>query len=140
MHDKIFIELSDYKLDLNLINCVFGDHVGGVVSFVGLVRDINLGKRVHCINYYVFNSLAYSLLKDKCENLLLCDKILKICIFQRSGELLVGDINLIIGVSSFDRKTAFLTCNLLVEYVKHCVPIWKKEYYVDSSYTWINSI
>lgn len=139
MNDRLIIDICSLKLNLNLINTVLSNEAGAVASFVGIIRNKNLGKDVSYVNYYVFNSLASSLLTDKCLNLLLCDKISKICIFQRHGMLFVGDINLIVCVSSVDRKTAFSTCSDIVEYVKYYVPIWKKEYYSDLSYNWVNS-
>ena len=139
MHDKLIINICDSRLDFNLVMSVFNDAAGAVFSFIGTIRNINYGKEVSFVNYYVFNSLVYSLLNKKCFDLLLCDKVCKICIFQRSGILYVGEVNLIVCVSSIDRATSFLTCTAIVEYIKHSIPIWKKEHYLDLGYNWINS-
>jgi molybdopterin synthase catalytic subunit len=140
MDNKIIIEVLNNKINVLLLNSVFADSVGACVFFIGVVRNINFGKSVKCIEYYVLDSLFNSLLYDKCKNLLNCNKIEKICIFQRKGNLIVGDINLMVGVGTIDRCTSFYICNILVEYIKHSVPIWKKEFYNDSTYFWINSL
>lgn len=115
-------------------------NVGAVFFFVGIIRKYNLGKEVDKVEYYVFESLVKSLLKSKCDNFFLCKNILSINVLQRTGLVQVGEINLIVYITAIDRKNAFNCCKFLVEYIKHCVPIWKKEYYFDSTYTWINSL
>lgn len=140
MNDKIIIEFSKSELSLNLLAFVLNDKAGAIVSFAGTVRDINMEKKVKYIEYNIFDTLAFSLLMRKCTELFSCNKIIKLCIFQRTGVVFVGDINLIVAVSSIDRGTAFSVCTDIVEYIKHFVPIWKKEYYIDSSYIWINSL
>lgn len=136
---NFFIKFYDSKIDVSFINFGSNNNIGAAFFFVGVIRSFNLGKSVEKVEYHVFESLAISLLRDKCNYFFLSKNILSIDIFQRKGLLFVGDINLIVNVSSIDRKSSFYCCKSLVEYIKHCVPIWKKEYYLDSTYTWINS-
>lgn len=139
MYDNFFLDISNKKIDLNLFNFVLSDGVGAIVSFTGVVRYINNGKLVNKVEYYIFDSLAKSLLYDRCVDFFKSKNIIKICIFQRCGSLYVGDVNLIIGVSSFDRNSSFNVTRSLLEYIKHNIPIWKKEYYTDLTHCWINS-
>jgi molybdopterin synthase catalytic subunit len=140
MMQDCFIKFYDSKIDFSYLNLSSNVNIGAEFFFVGVIRNFNLGKPVHKVEYNVFESLAVSLLQQKCNYFFLSKNILSICILQRKGVLFVGDINLIIRVSSVDRKSSFHCCRSLVEYIKHCVPIWKKEYYLDSTHTWINSL
>lgn len=139
MNDKLLIKISNFRLDLNSCKFFLDDNAGAVVSFIGVIRNVNMEKKVESVKYHIFNSLANSLLISKCNILLASNKIIRLCVFQRNGVLFVGDINLIVGVTAVDRRSAFLTCSSLVEYIKHHIPIWKKECYVDSTYSWINA-
>lgn len=135
-----FLKFYDTKIDFSLIDMTLNKDVGAVFLFAGVIRKYNLGKEVNKVEYHIFESLTISLLKNKCDNFFLCKNVLNINIIQRKGVVFVGEINLIVYVRAIDRKSAFNCCKSLVEYIKHCIPIWKKEYYFDSTYTWINSV
>lgn len=137
---NFIIKFYDSSLDLSCVNMSCDKNTGAVYFFVGIIRNFNFGKIVSHVEYNVFESLTTSLLKEKCNYFFLNKSILGISVFQRKGVLFVGDINLIVYVSAIDRKSSFYCCKSLVEYIKHCIPIWKKEYYLDSTYTWINSL
>ncbi len=139
MHiNKITICISKKKISLNSLNFLYTRDVGSVIFFIGIVREFNKGKRVSSISYSIFPKLMYSLLKKKCDFLLLATKIIKICILQYNGVLFPGDINLVVGVSTSHREKSFLYCSEIVEFIKKYAPIWKKEYYCDGSSEWIN--
>lgn len=134
-----FIKFYDSRIDFSYLKLSSNKNIGAEYFFVGVIRNFNLGKSVDRVEYHVFESLAISLLQDKCNYFFLSKNILNIDILQRKGILFVGDVNLIVRISSIDRKSSFHCCRSLVEYIKHCIPIWKKEYYSDSTYIWINS-
>lgn len=64
--------------------------------------------------------------------------ILKIAIHHAEGELKIGDIPVIIAVSSPHRKAAFAACEFAIDTLKETVPIWKKEHFEDGQ-VWVNS-
>ncbi len=43
-----------------------------------------------------------------------------------------------VGVSSPHRAEAFAACRYIIDEVKHRLPIWKKEHYVDGDSGWVN--
>ena len=139
MSDRCLIYTSREKIDVNVLDFVFNKKFGAVVSFFGVVRECNNNKNVKSITYHVFEELMYSIIAQKCSDLLHVGNDTKICIIQCSGDLNIGDINLIVGVGSKHRKKAFLYCNQMVEFIKKSVPIWKKEFYCDGTFEWINS-
>ena len=48
-------------------------------------------------------------------------------LLHRIGDLEVGDVSVVVAVSSFHRHEAFDACQYLVERIKREVQIWKKE-------------
>ena len=64
--------------------------------------------------------------------------ILKIAIHHAEGELNIGEIPVIIAVSSPHRKAAFDACQYAIDALKKTVPIWKKEHFADGE-VWVNS-
>jgi molybdopterin synthase catalytic subunit len=56
---------------------------------------------------------------------------LKVVIHHRVGALLVGEIAVIIAVSTPHRAAAFEACQYAIDTLKETVPIWKKEFFED---------
>jgi len=65
-------------------------------------------------------------------------QIHKIAIHHAVGELQIGEIPVIIAVSSAHRKAAFEACEFAIDTLKETVPIWKKEHFEDGE-VWVNS-
>ena len=64
--------------------------------------------------------------------------IAKIAIHHAEGALKIGDIPVIIAVSSPHRNAAFEACQYAIDTLKETVPIWKKEHFEDGE-VWVNS-
>ena len=50
----------------------------------------------------------------------------------------MGDVAVWVGVSAAHRDEAFRACRYIIDEVKHRVPIWKKEHYVNGDSGWVN--
>lgn len=111
---------------------------GAYVGFEGWVRDHNEGQRVLRLEYE-----AYEALGVKEGGRIVAEAVERFgvtaarCV-HRLGELQVGDLAVWVGVSSAHRDEAFRACRYIIDEVKHRVPIWKKEYYVDGDTGWVN--
>jgi len=57
---------------------------------------------------------------------------------HRVGALALGDIAVWVGAAAPHRDEAFRACRYVIDEVKHRVPIWKKEHYVDGDSGWVN--
>ena len=139
MNKNYFLSVSKAKLSLNVLKFLYNDNAGAIVTFIGVVKKTNEEKIVNYINYSVFHDLTYALLKKQCLILLKNDLSTRILIQQREGIVKVNEINLIIGVSSTHRFKAFSHTECLIEFIKSQTPVWKKEYYKDDTYSWLNS-
>ena len=111
---------------------------GGYASFEGWVRDHNDGRRVLRLDYEAYEALALRE-GDRIvrEALRRFDATHAACV-HRVGELALGEMAVWVGVSAAHRAEAFAACRWIIDEVKHRVPIWKKEHYVDGDSGWVN--
>ncbi len=111
---------------------------GGFVTFEGWVRNHNEGLEVRRLEYEAFEALAVKegerIVNDAIRRLGVEHAV---CI-HRVGALEIGDIAVWVGVSSRHRGEAFAACRYIIDEVKHRVPIWKKEHYVNGDSGWVN--
>jgi adenylyltransferase/sulfurtransferase len=111
---------------------------GGYVTFEGWVRDHNEGRAVRRLEYE-----AYAALAEREGERIVAEAIAKYgvqhaaCV-HRIGDLGLGEMAVWVGVSSRHRAEAFAACRYIIDEVKHRVPIWKKEHYVDGDSGWVN--
>ncbi|HSD75376.1 MAG TPA: ThiF family adenylyltransferase [Steroidobacteraceae bacterium] len=111
---------------------------GGYASFEGWVRNHNDGMAVTRLEYEAFEALALKegerILAEACRRFPILDAA---CV-HRTGSLAVGELAVWVGVSAHHRDEAFAACRYIIDEVKHRVPIWKKEYYVNGDSGWVN--
>ena len=111
---------------------------GGYASFEGWVRNHNEGLEVRRLEYEAFEALAIK------EGQLIVNEaierfgVLKAACIHRVGSLEIGDLAVWVGVSSRHRGEAVAACRYIIDEVKHRVPIWKKEHYINGDSGWVN--
>jgi len=129
---------SDY---LNIQTCydfVRDPACGGIALFVGTVRNTTKGKKVTLLDFSTYKAMAIKEMGKIADMALTNFDILKIAIHHAEGALQIGDIPVIIAVSSPHRKAAFDACQYAIDTLKETVPIWKKEHFEDGE-VWVNS-
>ena len=109
---------------------------GAVVTFVGLVRDHNAGRRVVALEYEAYPELAEQELRALGADVAAKYGLHGIGIRHRTGRLAIGTISVVIAVAAPHRAEAFAACAEALERLKATVPVWKKEWYEDGS-SWI---
>lgn len=119
-----------------LVQLVEGPEHGAVVTFHGLVRDHNQGRRVTHLVYDAYEPLAVKTLArivDEAE-----DRWpgVRLAIHHRTGRMEIGDASVIIAAASAHRAHAFAASRYAIERIKQIVPIWKHEYF-EGGDTWI---
>ncbi len=126
---------------LNMQNCydfVQDASCGGIALFVGTVRNKTKEKKVIRLDFSAYKSMAIKEIQKIAEQALKKYDILKIAIHHAEGELQIGDIPVIIAVSSAHRGAAFDACEFAIDTLKETVPIWKKEHFEDGE-VWVNA-
>ena len=111
---------------------------GGYASFEGWVRNHNEGLAVTRLEYEAFEALAIKEGERIVQEALQRYGVLKAACVHRVGSLAIGEIAVWVGVSSRHRAEAFAACRYIIDEVKHRVPIWKKEHYVNGDSGWVN--
>ncbi len=101
---------------------------GGIVSFIGTVRDSSRGSRVIRMELEAATDLARADLRRIAAEAGKKFEVSKISVVHRIGELRVGDIIVAIAVSAPHRSEAFKACRFLIDELKKSTPIWKKEF------------
>jgi molybdopterin synthase catalytic subunit len=139
MEDKIFIKLI--KGELSLTECyefVQDDSCGGLALFVGTVRNHTKGKEVLKLEFSAYEPMAVKEMNLIALKAIEKFKIEKIAIHHVVGNLGIGEVPVIIAVSSAHREAAFQACQFAIDTLKETVPIWKKEFFEDGQ-VWVNA-
>jgi molybdopterin synthase catalytic subunit len=131
------IEITDVHIELEpLVQHVRKDGNGGVVTFLGVVRDSSRGRRVLYLEYEAYREMALRKMQQIADEVREKWGIDDIAIVHRVGHLEVGERAVAIAVGSPHRKAAFEACEYAIDRLKEIVPIWKKEVW-EGGEAWI---
>ena len=111
---------------------------GGYASFEGWVRNHNEGLPVTRLEYEAFVELAVREGERIIDEARAKFGVENAACVHRVGDLAIGDLAVWVGVSARHRDEAFRACRYIIDEVKHRVPIWKKEHYVNGDSGWVN--
>ena len=111
---------------------------GGFASFEGWVRNHNEGHAVTRLEYEAFAELAEKEGARVVEEARVRFGVTRAACVHRVGSLGLGDVAVWVGVSAAHRDEAFRACRYIIDEVKHRLPIWKKEHYVNGDSGWVN--
>jgi molybdopterin synthase catalytic subunit len=101
--------------------------IGGVTSFVGLVRDIAGGEKISALTLEHYPGMTEQLLaaiEAEAQRRWPLDAVL---IIHRYGELKPGDRIVLVATASAHRDAAFDACRFLIDWLKTKAPFWKRE-------------
>jgi molybdopterin synthase catalytic subunit len=120
-----------------LVAQVSGPDRGGVVTFLGLVRNHQDGKGVLRLEYSAYEPMA------EAESARIVAEAearwpARVALLHRVGELGIGDVAVAVATASAHRAQAFEACRYVIEETKRRVPIWKKEFYADGTVGWVD--
>jgi molybdopterin synthase catalytic subunit len=133
------IKITSEKLNLDkCYEFVTDDSCGGIVAFVGTVRNSTQKKEVIQLEFSAYQAMAIKEMQYIAEVALKKFSIKKIAIHHAEGMLQIGDIPVIVVVSAPHRKAAFEACEFAIDTLKETVPIWKKEHFSDGE-VWVNA-
>lgn len=133
------IKITAEKLDLtSCYNFVSDKSCGGIAAFIGTVRNDTKGKEVVQLDFSAYKPMALKEMQKIADLALEKFNIKKIAIHHAVGLLQIGDVPVVITVSSKHRKDSFLACEFAIDTLKETVPIWKKEYFTDGE-VWVNA-
>lgn len=123
------IEVLEAPLSVEAcLQAVRGPRAGGIVTFVGCVRDISEGKKVERLEYEAYVPMAVEKLQQVVDEASERWPVLAMSIQHRVGRLEIGEDAVVIAVACRHRAQAFDACRYAIDRIKEIVPIWKKEF------------
>ena len=109
---------------------------GAVVTFVGLVRNHNLGRAVQHLEYEAYEPLALRAFERIVGEITGRWPGVRLALHHRTGRLDIGEASVVIAAASPHRADAFSACRYAIERVKQIAPIWKREVFVGGE-AWV---
>lgn len=109
---------------------------GAVTTFVGLVRDHNLGRQVQYLDYEAYGPLAVKAFERIAAEANERWPSAALAIHHRTGRVDIGEASVVIAAASAHRADAFAVSRYAIERIKQIAPIWKHEHF-DGGDVWI---
>jgi molybdopterin synthase catalytic subunit len=132
-------DLRDTELSADEVLAAVKDPAaGGIAVFVGTVRDNDHGQAVTALSYSAHPS-ARDELRRAAERVARRFDARAIAAVHRVGDLAIGDLAVVVGVSTGHRAEAFEACHALIDDIKQSVPIWKHQQLASGASEWVNS-
>jgi len=109
---------------------------GGIALFVGTVREQDGGRGVTGLGYTAHPSVLDDL-RAVAEEVVAAHPVRALAAVHRVGDLAVGDLAVVVGVSCPHRGDAFAAARMLIDELKSRVPIWKHQVFDDGGDEWV---
>jgi molybdopterin synthase catalytic subunit len=134
------ISITEKPIDVDkLLDYVSDQSSGATVLFTGTVRDHNKQNKVSKLHYEAYQEMAVKILQEIENEIRTKWKINKYIAIHRTGTLKVGEVSVVVAVSSGHRKEAFEACKFGIDSIKEKAPIWKKEF-SESGTEWLEGV
>ena len=122
------VQTGDFDIGAEIAALRKGDaRVGGVASFIGVVRDLNEGDSVAEMTLEHYPGMTESALEKIVVEAKSRWDIYEALVIHRVGKLKPTDQIVLVVVTSAHRGEAFLACEFLMDYLKTKAPFWKQE-------------
>ena len=112
--------------------------IGGVASFVGLVRDVSDGARFTSMTLEHYPGMTERKLADieaESRRRWALDEVL---VIHRVGRLDAGERIVLVAVAAAHRQAAFEACQFIIDWLKTEAPFWKHEE-TDAGPRWVEA-
>jgi len=133
------VEITEAPLDhAELVERVRDVNAGAVCSFLGTVREMTGDRRTTELEYEAYPEMAARELEKLEAEARGRWPLIHVILAHRVGRLDLGDVSVVVAVSSPHRADAFEACRWLIDTLKERVPIWKRERWADGRQEWIH--
>jgi molybdopterin synthase catalytic subunit len=131
-------EVTTERLDVSAHERAVADpSAGAVVCFEGVVRDHDGGRGVVALEYEAHPS-AGTVIAQVAAEIAADPRVYALAVSHRVGKLDIGDVALVVAVSTAHRGAGFELCARLVDEVKDRLPVWKRQVFDDGTEEWVN--
>ncbi|HXF94526.1 MAG TPA: molybdenum cofactor biosynthesis protein MoaE [Gemmatimonadales bacterium] len=122
-----------------LLAAVASPEVGGTCVFLGTVRNAPEDRGVTAIEYTAYEAMADAELgrilsetRDRWPGV-------RVAVAHRVGRIPVGEASVAIAAAAPHRGEAFAACRYVIEELKRRLPVWKEEFRLDGTSTWVGA-
>jgi molybdopterin synthase catalytic subunit len=113
--------------------------VGGVASFIGLVRDMAGEHRIGAMTLEHYPGMTEKLLAEIEAEAKRRWPLEACVIIHRYGRLEPGDRIVMVATASAHRQAALESCHFLIDWLKTKAPFWKMEETGDGEGRWVDA-
>lgn len=122
------IQTADFDVGAEIAALRRGNpKVGGVASFIGVVRDVNEGDAVAEMTLEHYPGMTEKAIEEIVGQAKGRWNIYDALVIHRVGRLKPTDQIVLVVVTSAHRGDAFAACEFIMDYLKTRAPFWKKE-------------
>lgn len=128
--DSVWVAIGDAALPVDeAMRWASERGCGAVVTFCGTVRDFSDGRPdVTSLEYEAYDSVAPRRLREVADTARgRWPELARVALLHRVGTLDVGEVAVVVAVSSPHRAEAFEAAQFCIDTLKETVPIWKRE-------------
>ena len=131
------ITITDQPIDVDAaIAAAQSERAGAVNVFIGTVRNHAARRTVVRLEYEAYDKMALKKMEEVAAEARRRWPVEKVALVHRKGVLQIGEVAVVIAVSTPHRRESFEACQYIIDTIKQVVPIWKKEVY-ENGETWI---
>lgn len=131
--------IQDTPLSVDeVVGSLDDDGAGGLVVFVGRVRDHDGGKSVTGLSYSA-HPTALARLEEVCVKVAGQYDVRGVAAVHRVGDLAIGDLAVVVATTAGHRGSAFDASRALIDTLKAEVPIWKHQMFGDGTEEWVGA-
>lgn len=131
--------IRETALDVQeVLDAVADEAAGGVVLFVGAVRDHDDARAVVGLGYSA-HPTAETRLREVLEAVAGRHPVTALAAVHRVGELAIGDLAVVVAAAAAHRGQAFDASRDLIDDLKATVPIWKHQRFTDGDEEWVGT-
>lgn len=129
--------ITHKSIDLqSVIEAVQSPKCGAIDVFIGTVREQTQGKKVVRLDFEAYEPMALKEMQKIIDRAGEQWPVEKMAIVHRVGSLAIGEVAVVIAVSTPHRAASFAACQFAIDTLKETVPIWKKEIFEDGE-VWV---
>ncbi len=136
-----YAEITSDPLDpARLLARVGSPEDGAVLLFLGTVRNHADGRSVSGMQYEGYREMALEVLGRIAEEASERFSTPNLAVTHRLGALEIGEVSVVVAVSSPHRAEAYGASRYVMEEIKRRLPVWKKEFYVEGAAEWVRGM
>jgi len=130
----IRVQTDDFNpgIELEQLRSENNGQAGAIVSFTGLVRDLNEGDNITQLTLEHYPGMTEKALTKIEAQANKQWELTATLIIHRVGPLTPNDNIVLVVAASMHRKQAFQACEYMIDTLKTNAPFWKKESLADS--------